>query len=66
MTSQPHSRQRRLRQWPSRRVFSNQPHNHKSNRNNRLSSQMSMWRNLTKLFKPSSLFKVFKVFKRMN
>ena len=46
-----------LRQRPSHRVFSNQPRNHKSNRNNRRSGQMEKWSNLPK---PSSLFKVFK------
>lgn len=65
-TSQPPSRQLWLRQWPSRRVFSNRPHNPKSNRNNRLSSQMVMLSNLFKPFNLFKMFNLFKVFKQMN
>ena len=66
MTSQPTSRQRRLRQWPNSRVFSNQPHNHKRNLNNRRSRKMEKWSNLLKPFNLFNLFNLFKVFKQMN
>ena len=60
MTSQQHSRQQWFRQWPSRRVFSSKPYNHKNNRNNRRSGQMAM---LSNLLGP---FNLFKMFKQMN
>ena len=69
MTSKPPSRQLRLRQWTSSRVFSNQPYNHKSNRNSRRSGQMAKWSNLHKplnLFNMFKVFNLFKVFKKMN